>query len=156
MASYISFEGTQDYLIHMPALIMTFKASGSITAGQAVGIGTDGEVFALGTTDATAAAAARMQEFIGIATKTTSDDGLVPVITWGPVKNIVAQTAITAGQFIIPSGSGRFAPATYSAGGTNGYTPFSSPLTYSGSLTAGRALTTGAASGTFNALIHGF
>ncbi len=152
MAQYVTFEGTQDYLIHFPALIMTFVASGSITAGNAVGMGTDGKVFAMGNT-AAAEHVQRVAEFIGISTKTVSNTNKVPVIVWGPVKNIVAQVTINPGQYIVPSGSaGRFGPMSVQAIEHPLYTTTG----YSGSLNAGRAISTAAAAGTFRAIIKGF
>ena len=157
MAQYVSFEGTQDYLVHLPALIMTFEASGSISAGNAVGMNpSNGTVYALSGPTSTALTAAKTMDFMGVATKTVATTKKVPVIVWGAVKNVVAQTTITAGQYLIPSGSGAFAPATYAAGGQNGYSLYVSDETYSGSIAIGRALTAGTAAGTFRALIRGF
>lgn len=144
-----------DYLIHLPALIMTFTSSGSITAGNAVGINpSNGTVYAFSG----AVSANNQLDFIGIATKTVADARKLPVIVWGPVKNIVAAVSINAGQYLTPSGSGRFAPlALTSTPNDTAYVFVTGDGTkISGSLAAGRAITSGAASGAFNALIKGF
>ena len=148
-------EGSKDYVLAMPVVQLTFTASGSITAGNAVGINpSNGTVYAITSTTGTAAGLSIVaRDFIGIATATKADAEKVPVIVWGPVKNIVAQTTITAGAYITPSGSG-FAPLTYPAG--TSYQFYTADVLYTGSITAGRALNAGAASGKVRALIKGF
>ncbi len=157
MAQYASLEGSMDYVLHMPVLMMTFVASGSITAGNAVGINpSDGTVYALSGVTSAATLVAKVQDFIGVATATKTDTQKTPVCVWGPMKNVVAQVAVNAGQYLIPSGSGRFAPVVYQAGGLGGGTFFASDILASGSHTSGRALTTAAAAAKFRALIKGF
>ncbi len=158
MASYVSFEGSQDYIWHMPVLQTTFVSSGSITAGNAVGINpSDGTVYALSGVTSSATAARKSRDFIGVATATKADAKKTPVIVWGPVKNVKAQVAISAGDYLLPSGSGRFAPYTYDTGvGATGFLHYANDILHSGSIACGRAVSAGAASGTFRALIRGF
>lgn len=157
MASYVSFEGSMDYILHMPVLQTTFVASGSITAGKAVGINpSDGTVYQIATGITTAAGVAAVaMDFIGIATATKADTKKVPVIVWGPVKNITALTTINAGQYLVPTGSG-FAPLSYPNAAGTGYSFYNTALLYTGSITAGRAISAGVAAGKFRALIKGF
>ncbi len=158
MAQYVSFEGSQDYIWHMPVLQTTFVASGSITAGNAVGINpSDGTVYALSGVTSSATAARKSRDFIGVATATKADAKKTPVIVWGPVKNVVAQVAVSAGDYLLPSGSGRFAPYTYDQGvGGTGFLHYANDILHSGSIACGRAVSTAAASAKFRALIRGF
>lgn len=110
-------EGTMDFVVCTPALIWTFKASGSIIAGRGVALdaGNTSDVF--------------MGPFAeksiipqGIALKTVSDDDPVPVLIWGIVKNITSiEGAKTPGMLIGLSGSGYFNDVTdLAAGGVSG------------------------------------
>ncbi len=91
MAMY-TYEGTKDFLVTYPALICSFVASGSITAGNAVAYdaGNTTEVYV-----PSAVAAATGTECAGIALNTVADAGRCSVVVWGFVKNLDAVAAYT-------------------------------------------------------------
>ena len=126
--AYMTLEGTKDFIVATPALIVTFVASGSIVAGNGLkwdGGNTSGEVWA-----DTAGAAGKCA---GIALKTVSDGDELPVLVWGYAKNLVAyETMVPGDTFILSSpaqgpgfvkeaapavsGSGAVARTTYRVG----------------------------------------
>jgi hypothetical protein len=103
MSAFLYYEGTTDYLAATPALIVTFAASGSITAGRAVVFqsGSGGYVY-----QPTGQIAGAVNP-AGVAISTVSDGDPVGVIVWGYCKSLPAanQTSI-AGQALIVTGSG--------------------------------------------------
>jgi hypothetical protein len=102
------YEGTSDYLAATPALIITFRASGSVTGGRfcAFDAGNTGDVY----TPAVASGSVAPAGF-AIMTKATGTE--VPVLVWGYAKNIpwLGITGV-AGSPVFISGSS----ATTSAG----------------------------------------
>ena len=97
---YLKFEGTTDLLLTgVPVGIVTFQASGSITAGNAVVISGDMAVsLSTGAVD----------PFGGVALKTATDGDKVGVLVFGALKNLVAAATITAGQWFVPANNGGF------------------------------------------------
>lgn len=106
--AYWYYEGTKDFVVTTPALIVTFKASGSITAGLGVAFdaGNTSDVYV------PSAIAVDGTAVVGVALKTVSDDDPVAVLVWGFAKNLtsIGQTK-TPGMHIGLSGSGHFAQA---------------------------------------------
>jgi len=113
------YEGTKDFVAATPCLILTFKASGSITAGRPVlyDAGDTSEVYMTGSGFLEVAVPA------GVALKTVSDNDDVPVLVWGVAKNLLSNTeAKTPGMVITNSGSA-FADCTsymYDTGSSSG------------------------------------
>jgi len=106
------YEGTKDFVVTTPALILTFKASGSITAGRGV-------TFDAGNTSDVYQATCPINNKVpvGVALATVSDDDPVPVLVWGVAKNLTSiGQAKTPGMLIGLSGSGYFAQATEASG----------------------------------------
>ena len=103
--AFIYSEGTKDYLAATPALIVTFKASGSITAGRCVCYevtSNDSSVYmpAAGTESGSDVPA-------GVALNTVANAADVAVLVWGYAKSLPnGNTAVTANRFITHSGSG--------------------------------------------------
>ncbi len=132
--AFWSYEGTKDFVVTTPYLMLTFRASGSITAGKglAYDAGNTSDVYV------PTAIAVDTTKCAGIAAKTVATGEACPVIVWGVVKNIgyLAQTLVP-GDLIGLSGSGTFGLA--------------SSLT--GSYIAGRFLSGSGAGGTMIALI---
>jgi hypothetical protein len=126
--TYLTLEGTKDFLVQTPALIITLVASGSIAAGNGLkwdAGGTSGEVWA-----DTAGAAGKCA---GIALATVSDADYLPVLVWGYAKNLQSyETMVPGDTFILSSpaqgpgftkeaapavsGSGAVARTTYRVG----------------------------------------
>ncbi len=105
--SFMYFEGTKDYVAATPALLNTFEASGSITAGRFLNFvsATDQRVFVPLSTYQGAGGATAVPAGLALATVATGD--ACPVLVWGYAKNIAvsaAQTNITG--FAIVSGAG--------------------------------------------------
>ena len=107
MSAFLYYEGTADYLAATPALIVTFAASGSITAGRGVvngGASNPGYVYQppSGTISGSLVPA-------GVALSTVSDGDPLPVLVWGYAKSLT--TLATAsnnyfGQALVITGSG--------------------------------------------------
>lgn len=118
MAMY-TYEGTKDFIVVYPALIASFKASGSITAGKGVKFDAGGtsEVYQATST------AAGGDQCAGIALNTVADNGNCSVLVWGFAKNLTAVSAYTpaVGDRIILSGSGNFTSLTTGSFLTNPY-----------------------------------
>ncbi len=104
--SYYVFEGKNDYIAAYPAMIVTLKASGSISAGKAVAFdaGNTSYVYQpdLAVGSGTPCA--------GVALATTASAGRTPVCVWGFMKNLTAVSGYTPlpGDIIQISGSGNF------------------------------------------------
>ena len=113
--SWLYTEGTKDYILATPALITTFKASGSIVAGRIVSFDN------LVSSDVYQPAAATASGALvpaGLACKTVSDGEDVPVLVWGYAKNIAARVAGNPGDPIVISGAGYVVPSGSIAAGT--------------------------------------
>jgi len=101
------YEGTKDYLVQgLPAVVLTFKASGSITAGRFVALD------AGGTSDVYQPTAAinTIANPAGVALHTASDDDPVAVLVWGVAKNLSfanSSETVTPGCMVTISGSGQ-------------------------------------------------
>lgn len=96
--AYLSLEGTKDFLVQTPALIITLVASGSITAGNGLkwDAGNSGNVWA--------DTAGAVGKCAGIALATVSDDEYVPVLVWGYAKNLLSyETLVPGDNFILSS-----------------------------------------------------
>lgn len=105
MSTFYS-EGTADYVARYPAVILSFKASGSITAGRLV-------VYDLSNSSMVYQATVAIGGLVpvGLALQTTADGGSVPVLVWGVAKNCkFAKTDETLypGQNLTISGAGYF------------------------------------------------
>lgn len=134
--AFYPYEGTKDFIVHTPALILSLRASGSITAGNGVAFdaGNTSDVYVPSAIAVNSVACA------GIALKTVSDTDPVPVCVWGFLKNLVSiQAAKTPGVLISLSGSGTFGTGIEASGSR-----FMAGKVVSGSTSA---------SGTFMALI---
>ena len=101
--SFMYFEGTKDYLAATPALITTFEASGSITAGRLVSFNTNADQRVSLPGASTASGSANVA---GLAVATVSNGDPCPVLVWGYAKNIAATGTFTVGNPIVSSGSG--------------------------------------------------
>lgn len=103
--SYYVFEGKNDYIAVYPALIASFKASGSITAGRGVAFDAGGTSYVYQPTTAVAGV-----EPAGLALNTAADGGKTSVLVWGFAKNVPAASGYTpkTGDRIALSGSGQF------------------------------------------------
>jgi len=105
--AYLTHEGTKDFLLGSPAIVLTFKASGSITGGKVV-------TFDAGNTaDVYVASGNSVGQIsvLGVALKTVSDDDPVPVLIWGVAKNLAMENSsetVYPGSNISVSGSGGF------------------------------------------------
>lgn len=100
------YEGTKDFVVMTPCLLVTFKASGSITAGKLVCFDAGGTSDVYQATVAIGGAKA-----VGLAVQTVSDDDPVNVMVWGFAKNLAltyASETIAPGEAITISGSGGF------------------------------------------------
>jgi len=101
------YEGTKDYLVQgVPAVVLTFKASGSITAGRFVALD------AGGTSDVYQPTAEinTCDKAVGVAMHTASDDDPVAVLCWGVAKNLSfanSSETVTPGCMVTVSGSGQ-------------------------------------------------
>ncbi len=106
--SFWYYEGTKDFVVTTPALIMTFEASGSITAGRGVTFDTGDQ------SKVEQATCAKCEKIpVGVALKSASDGDPVPVLVWGVAKNLTSiGEAKTPGMLISLSGSGYFADCT--------------------------------------------
>jgi uncharacterized protein with beta-barrel porin domain len=104
--SYYVFEGKNDYIAVYPALICTFKASGSVAAGKAVAFDAGNTSMVYQPTLAVASGTS----CVGIALNTAADGKPVSTLVWGFAKNLSAVAAYTPqpGDIIQMSGSGNF------------------------------------------------
>ncbi len=108
--SYYVFEGKNDYIAVYPALIATFKSSGSVAAGKAVAFDAGNTSYVYQPTLAVASGTA----CVGIALNTAADAKAVSTLVWGFAKNLTAVAAYTPqpGDVIQMSGSGNFTSLT--------------------------------------------
>jgi len=106
------YEGTKDYLVQgLPAVVLTFKASGSISPGRLVWFDAGGTSDVYQATLAIDTAVSGQIGPVGVALHTASDDDPVAVLVWGVVKNLsMANTSetVTVGENLSCSGSGNF------------------------------------------------
>ena len=116
--SFLYFEGTKDYVAATPALIVTYSASGSITAGRCLNLNTTGDVYVPTAHRSGASKPA------GVALATVANGEPCPVMVWGYAKNLQnAGLALNVGDVLAVSGSGLWTtsgslntPSSYSAG----------------------------------------
>jgi hypothetical protein len=130
---FLKFEGSDLLLAGVPAGLYTFQVSGSVTAGNAVCLQTDGSI---GLPTGVAAS----DIFVGVALKSAAQGDKIAVIVFGAMKNLVAAGTINFGSFLIPASNGGF---TGSAGNN---------------VAANRGVAWSAASSgsTFIGFVHGF
>jgi len=105
--AYYTYEGTKDFIVVQPALVLSFVASGSITAGRIVAYDAGGtsEVYV------PSAVAAAALPCAGVALNTVTDGNPVTVLVWGFAKNLVmanSSETVTVGELVSISGSGYF------------------------------------------------
>jgi hypothetical protein len=131
--AFAYYEGTKDYLVMTPALLVTFRASGSISAGQGVAFDAGGTSDVYVPTTALGATPCA-----GIALRTVSSGDPVTVLVWGYAKNLTSITQVkTPGMWIALSGSaGAFAELT-----TGSF--LGSPNACAGKVVSGSASATG-------------
>ena len=103
-------EGTTDYVAATPALIVTFRASGSIAAGRTVTQDNlaNGDVY-----QPIAATVSGGNVPTGLALKTVSDGEDIPVLVWGYAKNVAIKDGGSVGRpgySLIMTGAGYLAP----------------------------------------------
>jgi hypothetical protein len=112
MSSFLTFEGTSDYLAATPALIITLTASGSIAAGVPVAYETNTNAAVYQP----AAIATGSINPAGVALSTVTTGQAVPVLVFGYAKSLpqLGTAALTPGYALVASGSGTW---TQSAGG---------------------------------------
>ncbi len=138
MAMY-TYDGTKDFLVIYPAIQLSFKASGSITAGKGVAFdaGNTGEVYQ-------PTVAAGGAEPVGVCINTVADNGSANVVVQGFVKNLTAVAAYTPqpGDRIVLSGSGDWTSHATGSFLTNPY------------VVAGKVISGSGAGGRFMALIN--
>ena len=101
--SFLYFEGTKDFLAATPALITTFEASGSITAGRLVSFNTNADQRVSLPGASTASGSANVA---GLAVATVSNGDPCPVLVWGYAKNVATTATFTCGDALVCSGSG--------------------------------------------------
>ena len=100
--SFLKFEGTKDFIVCTPALIVTFRASGSIQAGTFVTFdaGGTGDVY-------TSTGTSGSYRPIGLALSTKTSGTEVPVLVWGYAKNIpITGSAVKPGDILVGAQSG--------------------------------------------------
>ncbi len=139
--AFMYYEGTMDYLAATPALIITHKASGSITAGRFVAFepGTTGCVY-----QPTGVASGSILPG-GVALQTVSTGDPVAVGIWGLFKNLpTLNQHVGPGQWLVVTGSGYW--------GTSGSSVTADPLVRS-PMWAGRCITGSSANGSVVAFI---
>ncbi len=119
MSAFLSYEGTTDYLAATPALVVSFAASGSITAGRAVCFNTAGPGYVYQVSGQPSGANIPA----GVALATVADGDPVPVVVWGYVKSLPAlptTISFANGQPLVITGSGYWTASgsTRPVGGT--------------------------------------
>lgn len=135
------YEGTKDYVAATPALITTFRASGSISAGRCVVFVGDDSSDVYQPTGLPSGSVLP----VGVAIQTVSTTDPVAVLVWGHAKNLpLLGGAVTPGSFIVNTGSGYW--------GTSGST-MTNPL-YRLATVAGKCVSGSAASGKITAFIN--
>jgi len=106
MSSFLTYEGTMDFVAATPALIITFTASGSITPGRGVAIdpSNNGAVYQPSGVRSGSVVPA------GVALTSASNGRAVSVLVWGFAKSLptlpTSDSAITIGQPLVITGSG--------------------------------------------------
>lgn len=99
--SYLSLEGTSDYLAGYPAIMTAFVATGSISAGNMVNMMAD-TGFVKKSDDAKGSGST-----VGVAYLSAADGDKVGIISWGYVKNLVATGSVYYGKQIMSSDLGK-------------------------------------------------
>ena len=103
MSSYLTYEGTSDYLAATPALVITLTASGSIAAGRGVVLDGGGSAAVY---QPTAIVSGSLRP-AGIALATVSSGDPVPVMVWGYAKSLPSSGQTFAfGNVLALTGSG--------------------------------------------------
>jgi len=101
--SFVYFEGKMDYLAATPALILTFRASGSMKPGRpcVFDAGNTGDVY-----QPTASASGSLIP-VGVVLKTVADQEATPVLVWGVAKNlsVLSNVTLVPGHPLVVSGS---------------------------------------------------
>jgi hypothetical protein len=131
--STLYYEGTKDWVQATPAMIVSLRASGSITAGYPL------KWDAGNTSDVWADTNGVVGKCAGLALTTVATGAVCAVLVWGYAKNLLANETLVPGDFIMASGStGAFAKLT--AGTLSGSTTivnYYAGRVVSGSTTAG-------------------
>ena len=131
--STLYYEGTKDWVQATPAMIISLRASGSITAGYPLkwNAGNDSDVWA----DTTGV----VGKCAGLALATVATGAVCPVLVWGYAKNLLANETLVPGDFIMASGSGgAFAKLTaVTVSGSTGISSYFAGRVVSGSGAAG-------------------
>ena len=114
--TYYSFEGSTDYLAAQPALIATFKASGSITAGRGLAFDAGGTSQVYTPT----AIASGSLSCAGLSIESASTGNPVSALVWGFAKNLPAVSGWTpaTGDLFQLSGSAQFTSLTTGSQGS--------------------------------------
>ena len=106
MSSFLTYEGTTDFIAVTPALIVTLTASGSISPGRAVVIDTSNNGAVYQPTGVRSGSVVPA----GVALTSASDGKAVSVMVWGFAKSLptlpASDSAITIGQPLVVTGSG--------------------------------------------------
>jgi len=106
MSTFLTYEGTTDFIAVTPALIVTLTASGSITAGRAVTYDTSNP----SAVYQPSAIRSGSLPVAGVALTTAADGKAVSVMVWGFAKSLptLPSTGATGiiGQPLVITGSG--------------------------------------------------
>ena len=105
MSSFISYEGTSDFIAATPALIITLAASGSITAGRGVihDASNPASIYMPSGKDSGSVSP------VGVCLATVSDGDPAPILVWGYAKSLPAlptNRSFSFGQPLVITGSG--------------------------------------------------
>ncbi len=138
--AFMYYEGTTDYLAATPALIITNKASGSITAGRFLAFdrGTSESVYQPSGVPSGSLMPA------GIALQTVSDGDPIAVGIFGLFKNLPVLGGVKAGNYLVVTGSGYW--------GVSGSSTTADPVSTL-AMWAGRCITGSTSGGTVVAFI---
>lgn len=106
MSAFLSYEGTTDYIAATPAMLVTYAASGSITAGRGVAWNKSDPAHVYQPPVGTISGSL---EVAGVALATVADGDPVPVMVWGYAKSLpTILSTITVGPLLplVITGSG--------------------------------------------------
>jgi hypothetical protein len=134
--SFAYYEGTMDFIVTTPALIISLVASGSISAGQGVtwSVQNDATVYVPTTAQGSTQCA-------GVCLATVSTGQFAPVLVWGYAKNLTFIGTVNPGNLITLSGS------------AGGFTALAAGSYVTGSVYAAGTCVSGSAAGKTSALI---
>lgn len=102
------YEGTMDFVAATPAMIVTFRASGSLTAGRAAVYdkGGSGDVYQIATAAGIISGATTYVP-AGVTLQTVTDGQEVAVLVWGYAKNLpyYGNSSAIPGNPVVMSGA---------------------------------------------------